>query len=93
MGFVLDRFPVPAPFQTQLAPRHTDRFLFRRLVQIRAAFEDAHIERDAEVVIRVSRHARSSSPFAVNALALMLEVVRTAPGLASPVFSSRRDSQ
>jgi hypothetical protein len=54
MRFVLDRFPVAAPFQAEIPSEHSDGFILRRFVEILRSFEYADIERDPEVVIRIS---------------------------------------
>ncbi len=51
MGFVLNRFPVPARLKSQVHSEKTDRFIFWRLVEVAGPFEHADVERDAEVVI------------------------------------------
>src|SRR5207237_2225828 len=54
MRFVLDRFPIAAPLQTEISTHCADRFVLWRFIQIFAPFEHANVECDAEIVVRIS---------------------------------------
>src|SRR5438874_13493921 len=76
--FILDRFPVAAPFQPKIAPEYADRFVLRRFVQILRALEHADIEGYAEVVVRITtaciRHetARLTAPLRIQVVLLVV---------------------
>ena len=74
MRFVLDRFPIAAPLQTEIGTHCADRFVLWRFIQIFAPFEHANVECDAEIVVRISA-ARVGDDLAGLGPALRVKIV------------------
>src|SRR5437667_11616970 len=74
MRFVLDRFPIAAPLQTEISTHCADRFVLWRFIQIFAPFKHANVECDAEILVRISA-ARVVADLAGLARALRVKIV------------------
>ncbi len=54
MWLVFDGLPIATPLETQIHANRADRFVFRRFGNVFAAFKNANVEGDAEIVIGVA---------------------------------------